>query len=74
MTGIVILATGFQNNWYSHPYQHNTNANENIDPETMLGINTVRIMKIVMPDFVSKSVKMMYSDIIGDKIAIIYKL
>ena len=52
----------------------NIKANENIDPETMLGINTVRITKIVMPDLVSKSVKMMYSDIIGDKIAIIYKL
>ena len=48
--------------------------NENIDPETILGINTVRIAKIVMPDLVSKSVKMMYSDIIGDKIAMIYNL
>ena len=84
MMGIVVLAsmnirsTGHQNIWYSHSYQHRRGfeykSKRNIDPETMLGINTVRITKIVMPDLVSKSVKMMYSDIIGDKIAMIYRL
>ena len=67
-----------QNIWYSHSYQHRRGfeykSKRNIDPETMLGINTVRSTKIVMLDLVSKSVKMMYSDIIGDKIAMIYRL
>ena len=83
MTGIIAVAgtnimTGFQNIWYSHSYQHRHGfeykSKQNIDPETRLGINTVRSTKIVMPDLVSKSVKMMYSDIIGDKIAMIYRL